>query len=258
MKNMYPTPKMTTRKRSENGRARRLTSWSSSSTMRPGAARAAWRLSMGEWTGGLRRATTARGYSSRGLARRPWRPGSGPHHSVGAAPCELGTGPRRSPRWAKARGVAIRPRGVRWRRPWLEEVGLVGVLDGVGLLPHAVGQGHEPDRAAVEATAQGVEDGPVHLVETELVHPEELEALDGERRRDRALGPHLHEVAHPAQEPVGDPGRAPGPRGDLAGALERPPRRRGSPPSASRCPRGPRPRRGRRARRSRTGRAAGS
>ena len=58
------------------------------------------------------------------------------------------------------------------------------------------------------------------LSRPELVHPEQLEALEGERRRDGPLGPHLHEVAHPAQEAVGDPGGASGPRGDVAGPLE--------------------------------------
>ena len=35
---------------------------------------------------------------------------------------------------------------------------------------------------------------------------------------DGAVAPHLGEVAHPAQQAVGDAGRAPGPAGDLAGA----------------------------------------
>src|SRR6478736_5205696 len=47
----------------------------------------------------------------------------------------------------------------------LDEEGLVDVLDGLGLLPHADGQRREPDRSAPEALADGGEDGPVDLVE---------------------------------------------------------------------------------------------
>ena len=57
----------------------------------------------------------------------------------------------------------------------LEQVGLVGVLDGVGLLADALGQGGEADRPAGEAAAQHVEDGPVDLVEAEFVDTEHLE-----------------------------------------------------------------------------------
>ena len=68
----------------------------------------------------------------------------------------------------------------------------------------------------------GREDGAVDLVEAELV-----DAESGEARRaavaavDGAVAAHLGEVADPAQQAVGDAGRAPGPAGDLAGARRR-------------------------------------
>ncbi len=77
----------------------------------------------------------------------------------------------------------------------------------------------ETDRAPREPPAQHVEDGAIDLVEAQLVDPEHVESLDGGRRGDRALGPHLDEVPYPAQQPVGDPGCAPGPLGDPARPL---------------------------------------
>ena len=50
---------------------------------------------------------------------------------------------------------------------------------------------------------------PVDLVEPELVDTERAEPLDGGRLGDHAVVAHLDEVAHPAQQPVGDPRRAP-------------------------------------------------
>ena len=47
----------------------------------------------------------------------------------------------------------------------LEQERLVGVLDGVGLLPHALRQRGQAHRLAAEAAAERVEDGPVDLVQ---------------------------------------------------------------------------------------------
>ncbi len=152
--------------------------------------------------------------NGRCYSRPPWRPrqlGPGLTTAWGPLPASRSTGAT-SPRCAKARGGSHPPPGRPLEEALLEEVGLVGVLHGVGLLPHAVGEGHQAHGPTVETTAQRVEDGTVHLVETELVHAEELEAFGGERRRDGALGAHLDEVPHPAQEPVGDARGAPGPR----------------------------------------------
>ena len=57
---------------------------------------------------------------------------------------------------------------------------------------------------------------PVDLVEAALVHPEGGQAGLGRVVVDGAVAAHLGEVAHPAQQAVGDAGRAPGPPGDLA------------------------------------------
>ncbi len=70
--------------------------------------------------------------------------------------------------------------------------------------------GPPPNR---EQTA--VQDGPVHLVEAEVVHPEQLEALPGHRLVDGPVAAHLGEVPHPFEQAVGDTGRSPGPPGDL-------------------------------------------
>ena len=64
-----------------------------------------------------------------------------------------------------------------------------------------------------------VQDGAVHLVESELVDPEELEALAAVAPVDESLAADLGEVAHPAQQSVGHPGRAPRALGDPGGAL---------------------------------------
>ena len=97
----------------------------------------------------------------------------------------------------------------------LEEVRLVGVLDGVGLLADALGQGGEPDRAPGEASAQHVENRPVDFVETQLVDAERLEPGHRCRRVDTPVGSHLHVVPHPPQQPVGD---ARGPAGTFGDA----------------------------------------
>ena len=112
----------------------------------------------------------------------------GPHPVVtpgpaGPGPQNSGDSSGTSPRWAKARWVATRPLGVRWMQTLLEQERLVGVLDGVGLLADALAKGGQADRLAPEPTAQGVEDGPVHLVQAELVHPEQGQPLGRGRVR---------------------------------------------------------------------------
>ncbi len=71
------------------------------------------RMGGGQWNGRLRRRERPMllqpSPSARATGRRP-------HHNVGEATCSSVAGAG-SPRCAKARGVAIRPRGVRWSRP---------------------------------------------------------------------------------------------------------------------------------------------
>ena len=52
---------------------------------------------------------------------------------------------------------------------FLDEEGLVDILDGLDLLAHGHGQALEADRAAVEADEDGFENAVVHLVEAVLV-----------------------------------------------------------------------------------------
>ena len=97
-----------------------------------------------------------------------------------------------------------------------DEERLVHVLDGLVRLPDGDGQVGQPHRPAPEALAQRSEHGPVDLVEATLVHPEGGQARLGRVVVDGAVAPHLGEVAHPPQEPVGDARGAAGPPGDLA------------------------------------------
>jgi len=112
MKNMYPTPKMTIRNRNENAELPLL-----EVLFEPDDAaktvEAAWLARMMSGMAGS-------GFENGRCYSRPPLPALTPlvpdHHSVGDAPCSSLLGAV-SPRCAKARGVAIRPRGVRWRRP---------------------------------------------------------------------------------------------------------------------------------------------
>ena len=100
----------------------------------------------------------------------------------------------------------------------LEEVGLVDVLDRVGLLADRRREGVHADRPAAELLDDGEEEAPVDLVEAVGVDLEEGEGVAGDGGGDGALGPDLGEVAHPAQEAVGDAGGPAAAAGDLGGA----------------------------------------
>ena len=97
----------------------------------------------------------------------------------------------------------------------LDEEGLVHVLHRLGELADGDGERRQADRAAVELLAERAEDRPVDLVEPDAVDPEHGQPLARGRRVDRPVAAHLGEVAHPAQQAVGDAGRAPGTTGDL-------------------------------------------
>ena len=90
----------------------------------------------------------------------------------------------------------------------LQEVGLVDVLDRVGLLADRVGERRQPDRAAVEAHADRVEQLAVQAVEAEPVDLEQGEGLLGRVGGHDAGQAHLGEVAHPLEQPVGHARRA--------------------------------------------------
>ena len=89
----------------------------------------------------------------------------------------------------------------------LQEVRLVDVLDRVGLLADGRGEGVHARPAAAELLDDGEEEAAVHLVEAVGVDLEEGEGVAGDGDGDGAVGPDLGEVAHAAQEAVGDAGR---------------------------------------------------
>ena len=141
----------------------------------------------------------------------------------------------------------------------LDEERLVHVLDRLGLLTDADGERRQPDRAAAELLAQGAS----RMARSTLSRPSSSTPNSARPSRamsavDLAVGAHLGEVAHPAQQPVGDAGRAPAA-----------PRRSPTRPSSSmvdaedagrparRSPRARRRRSSRAGRRARSGRAAG-
>ena len=136
-----------------------------------------------------------------------------------------------------------------------DEERLVHVLDRFGRLSHADGQRGQAHRTAAEAFAQRAEERPVHLVEAPLVDTEHGQPVVGRLLVDDARATNLGEVAHPTQQTIGDPRRAPRPAGDLVSALPARCSRRGCRRPAARWP-ADRPARSSRAgRRVRTGRA---
>src|SRR5581483_2972118 len=101
----------------------------------------------------------------------------------------------------------------------LEQVGLVYVLDGVGLLADGGRQRRQPDGAARELLDHGVQDREVELVQALLVHLEDLEPPPRHLGGDGAVVAHLREVPDPAQQAVRHAGRPAGAPGDLRRAL---------------------------------------
>src|SRR4051812_28753210 len=96
---------------------------------------------------------------------------------------------------------------------------LAHLLDGVGLLPHGDGEGRDAHRATPEAHHQGLEDGAVEAVQPEVVDVVERERGTGHLAGHPAVGLDLGEVAHAAEQPVGDARCAPRAAGDLRGPV---------------------------------------
>ena len=104
----------------------------------------------------------------------------------------------------------------------LDEERLVDVLDRLGLLADADGERRQPDRAAAELAAQGGRGWPGRPCRGRARRPRTAASPSrAVSQVDRAVAPHLGEVAHPAQQPVGDAGGAPGAAGDLPRARRR-------------------------------------
>ena len=100
----------------------------------------------------------------------------------------------------------------------LQQVGLVHVLERVRLLADRDGQRRQAHRAAGERLGHAAQDLAIDPLQAEVVHLEQLQRLGGDLVGDRALVPHLGEVAHAAQDAVGHPRGAARAAGDLAAA----------------------------------------
>src|SRR5690348_11015949 len=101
----------------------------------------------------------------------------------------------------------------------LQEVRLVDVLDRLLLLTERRGERAEADRPAVELHGDRVQEVARLAVEALRVDLEQLQRLARNRRRDRALVPHLSDVAHTPEDPVRDARRAARARRDLRRSL---------------------------------------
>src|SRR4051812_8929406 len=118
--------------------------------------------------------------------------------------------PRRRSRHAAPRGAL--------EEPALEQVGLVDILDRVGLLAHRHRERRQPDGTAAELLADRRQDLAVEAVQAELVDVEHGQRRVRGARGDDAAVAHLGVVAHAPQEPVGDTRRRAGAGRDRARA----------------------------------------
>ena len=109
---------------------------------------------------------------------------------------------------------------------------LADLLDRLRLLGDGHGQRGQADRSPAEAAQQGVEDGQVEPVQAELVDLVHREGSLGDVLVEDAGAADLAEVADPAQQPVGDAGRATGAPGDLGSTVGAQVDRRAGWPSA--------------------------
>ena len=101
----------------------------------------------------------------------------------------------------------------------LHEVGLVHILQGDRLLVDSGGQGLQAHRPAPVVLDDAPEHPVVDGVQSQVVDLQGGEGLVGHLLGDDAPRPHLGEVPHPPEHPVGDPRGAPGALGDLHGPV---------------------------------------
>ncbi len=134
---------------------------------------------------------------------------AGPRSLTGQRQPEMLPGRRRGHPAARRAGDQARP----------HQEGLGDDLDGLGLLPHRDGQRRQADRAAAEAAHERAKHRQVEPVQPALVHLVQFQRRPGAVPGHDAIAAHLGEVAHAAQQPVGDTRRPPGPAGDLVGAV---------------------------------------
>ncbi len=125
------------------------------------------------------------------------------------------------PRCVHASGVchpAPRRAGAPCRRAHQE--GLANLLDRGRFFTHRHRQGRHADRTTAETAGKRREHGAVQAVETEFVDVVDLHRGLGDVAGDHAVCADLGVVPDPAQQPVGDAGRAAGAPGDLRARLD--------------------------------------
>ncbi len=77
----------------------------------------------------------------------------------------------------------------------LNEVGLVDVFQGLGLLGHGQGQGGSPHRTAAMVADEAFEDAAIHEIQTGFVDAQALEPEISQIPRDPTGALHLGEIA---------------------------------------------------------------
>src|SRR5688572_17557698 len=105
------------------------------------------------------------------------------------------------------------------QEPLLDEEGLVEVLDRAALLADRGGDRLDAGRTATILLDDRAQDLAVDLVEAVLVHLQQTERPPRRLGADGVVARHLREVAHPAQQAVGDARRAAAAARDLLGAV---------------------------------------
>lgn len=90
---------------------------------------------------------------------------------------------------------------------FLDEVGLIDILDGAGIFAHGGSDCIESDRSAAELIDDGGEEFVIYLIETESIDIQRLEGILGDVEIDGTVTFDLGEIAHASQEGVGDTGR---------------------------------------------------
>ena len=86
---------------------------------------------------------------------------------------------------------------------------LVDVFDRFGLLAHGDGQRRQPHRPTTKALTDDLQHRAVDFVETQTIDAKHPQRFVGNGGRHCPTVAHLGKVAHTAQQPVGDAGRAP-------------------------------------------------
>ena len=101
----------------------------------------------------------------------------------------------------------------------LEKIGLVHIFNGACILSRVGSDGIEANGPALKDGYHGHEHAAIHRVEAQLIDSQHVETLL-RCRKIHGPGPlHLCVIPDPAQQAIGDTGRAPGAGGDLQSPL---------------------------------------